>query len=219
MTINNFDCAYFKRLPILGKGRQGTVYKISEHEALKVMNGDSTSDDLQVARKMSKLSLKRFVRPYEIKHKGSKVKSYKMRHFHNDNTSVIDISLEKLISELKLIRKDVGKLSASGIRLSDVLGHNIAVEKGKILIYDFSCYTLSNSEYLSTNNNQTLNDYFGNLCLTDAYPEHSQAVYENVYKKFILSGESKVEDFYQKEVASKKKSLREYFKSFICDER
>ncbi len=80
--LNKFDGSLKTKYPIIGHGNQGTVFKISDDTVLKIYNisgrRNSENGDLEVARRLEKLKLKRFVTPFDIIEKNNLLLGYKM---------------------------------------------------------------------------------------------------------------------------------------------
>lgn len=211
--LNKFDGSLKTKYPIIGHGNQGTVFKISDDTVLKIYNisgrRNSENGDLEVARRLEKLKLKRFVTPFDIIEKNNLLLGYKMEKVPFDHVDVVDLKIKDYIDSLREIRDDVLKISAAGIQLSDLQEHNICVSNGKIKIYDFSDYFLGDKN-IKIHNKNAINDCFGSMCLMKVLEDDHIFVYDTIYSPFLSSRYDNFEDFLDSKTDNKNMTVKEY---------
>ena len=202
------------KYPIIGHGNQGTVFKIDDDTVLKVYNTKGRrhdrNDDLEVAKRLERIKLSHFIAPFDIKEKNKLLISYKMKKLDIEKKDVVDLSIEDYIESMKGIREDAQKLSNVGIQLSDLQEHNICISKGKIRIYDFSDYFLGEKKYIRINNDNAINDCFGDFCLMKLSQDNPIFIYDSIYAPFLASNKKYFEDYLNTKTEDKKMTVREY---------
>lgn len=208
---------------ILGHGNQGTVIK-KEGYALKVLNlkaGRKNKDDIEVAKRLSKLPLKHFITPYDIRVRNGKIHSYKMALIHrNKGKRVVDMDIQDVIRNISEIREEANILSENGILLRDLQEHNICIghtgdnDSDSIIIYDFSDYTLSDSPNLKEINNSEIEALFGSFIIYHEMSDVSPLIiYDEIYSGYLQSGYPTIEEYFDKSI--KKKTISQHIKSKV----
>ena len=213
LRLNKLDCPLKLKYPIIGHGNQGTVFKINDDTVLKIYNvcgrRNSECDDLEVAKRLGKLILKRYVTPFDIKERNNLITSFKMKKITFDHVNVVDLKIKDYIDSLREVREDTEKISSAGVQLRDLQEHNICVSNGKITIYDFSDYFLGN-KFVRIHNNNAINDCFGSLCLMRICGDNPILVYDSIYSPFLCSGFDNFEDYLDSKTDNKNMTVREY---------
>lgn len=198
---------------ILGHGYQGTVLEIG-NSAYKTYNLCSRrrTDDKDVAIRLSKLNLKRFVVPYSlhINRKGSLL-GFKMRLLkaNRENKLTTDMNIDDVVRDVKEIREEAKIISENGIVFNDLESHNVMVTDNGIVIYDFSAYGVSDSPTIADDNNAEIDNLFGSFLLTTEMPDvDSILLYDIIYGNYKRSGCGTIEEYYERFIPSG--SIREY---------
>lgn len=201
------------KYPIIGHGKQGTIFKIDDNTVLKVYNANGHKNnkkyEFEVAKKMEKLHLNRFVTPFDIRTRNGLLHDFKMNKIDFDHIDVTDLKVREYIDSLREIREDVHKISSVGIKFDDLQEHNICVSKGKITIYDFSGYYIDKNEVESYNNG-VINERFGSIYLMKLCKDNHYFIYDNVYVPFIASHYIYFEDYLEDNVKDKNMTVKEY---------
>ncbi len=155
----------------LGEGSECTVYRYKD-EALKINKDDFYQKRLteDEAKKMSKISTERILLPRRIiRDKDGEYIGYTTPYKEERNKEFLRmITMEKFISELRLLREDTRVLSNEGIMLEDLHQGNILVSnQSELYLHDPGLYkfTYKGYEELYRNNIIELNYLFTVLLL------------------------------------------------------
>lgn len=212
-----------KHLPILGHGRQGTVFKNGSFATKVFSSGSSRINDMSgdVTNRISCLNLNAFVKPFNLVFKKNILYSFDMELLHIDkNKKIVDMNIEDVIFSLNLIRKDVDILSSFGVKINDLQMHNIGISDDKIRVFDFSDYSFCDNRNLKKINDSEIDSLFGSLCLMEEMSDiDSIKIYDNIYVDYFRSGCSSIEEYFSLNVLGKYKNLREFVNDKISEKR
>ncbi|MBO5375339.1 MAG: hypothetical protein J6A52_00640 [Bacilli bacterium] len=202
--------------PILGHGAQGTVFKIG-NSAVKLFNGywftvKNRPDDLEVAKRMTSLELSHFLKPTRLIVNKNGLKGVETPIIKRDKKKkFIDMKIDKIVKNMKAIRKDATTLSDNGIKLNDFNYDSVYISGDNITIGDFSYFMIDDEQDLHKSNNSAINALFAtDMIYGDYNYKNTMILYEIFWSQMR---DRHFEDVLE-EISSKgHKTIRQYVKS------
>ena len=200
----------------LGRGLEGVVYKVG-NQARKTFFSSKPFDDNAyiVASRLSLLSLSTITRPLKLHYnEAGDLIGYDMKLLPKDKGKVSEMEIDKLLVNIHNIRKDLDTLTFHNILVKDLHRHNIAVNGDNIYVFDFGFYRYEpDSEHVGEYNNKQLDLLIGyDSLVVEEYDMDPRDVSYLLYHPFLASREKYIEEYIDKEINGKYKTLKQYIR-------
>ena len=183
-------------LSMLGKGSEGICYKYND-VVLKIhYSSNSTFLNEETALKLMKIKTNRINVPISLVYDSKNKYIGYTKKYVDEKNNVRDITNQKLIEELKLIKEDVKSLSSNGILLTDCNNLYNIIYDGNINYIDPGSFTLVNYNPLYKNYdiiNQSIYDllfdtiFFDKGELKKIVNSYNLSFYKRIFLKKIIS--------------------------------
>ena len=132
-----------KRLPIIGKGFSGTIYRYDEDKVIKLMNKPSRVCSFETLDTIKNLQLPNFYRIYNLLSDGVTLNQYvgNIASYHKEETvDIWNMPSDWLIENYEGLYEAMTKLGEQQIEIYDALPCNCIVNKSGMTLIDVDRY-------------------------------------------------------------------------------
>ncbi len=198
------------------RGHEGVVYKVGNRARKVFFESRSSFDDTYlVARKLSILSIPTFMKPLKLIYDDrGYLSAYDMEIMPPDTGKVSEMEIDKLLVNVRNIRKDLGTMAFHNILVKDFHRNNISVNGDKIYVYDFGYYKYNpDFEHAEEYNDRQLDLLIGYDALADEEDDlDPRDITYLLVSPFLASKEKYIEDYIDKNINGKYKTLQQYIR-------
>lgn len=142
----------------LGKGNQGSVYKIETDKCLKIYNQSGCIRfDPCVFEIIKELSLDGIYKLYDLLYYGKSLKTvgaYTMKYYQSEIDNILDEPIDYTLDNINMLYNSILMLSKHQIGLRDSIPSNVILTKDQIVMIDmdYSFKTGQSRDYLVQKN-------------------------------------------------------------------